>query len=318
MYPLELVRTCREELATKASLEHYGTEIAAGDLDRVRAALGFDRIDLWGLSYGTILGQVYMRRFPERVRSAVLVGAAPIDLKTPLYHAVGAQRTLDLLFYECQVEPLCSAAFPNLRREWNAVHKGPFAEAFRRLLEVATLQREVPLIIHRAAAGDFEPFLSRVQDGPSIFAEGLYLTVACSEGSSRIRPEDIHRSTAGTFLGDHRVREERAACAEWPSPPAPEHFFEHPAVDVPMLILSGEMDHVTPPRFAADLCGRLPRCRLISIPGLGHGPWDLEMWINGDCFDRIALDFYATPVPHAVDASCVGTMAPPSFSLPAS
>jgi pimeloyl-ACP methyl ester carboxylesterase len=344
MYPLELVRACREELATKASLDHYGTEIAADDLDRVRAALGFDRIDLWGLSYGTILGQVYMRRFPERVRSAVLVGAAPIDLKTPLYHAAGAQRTLDLLFYECQVDPLCSAAFPNLRRQWNVVmerfesgpvevnrrdpgtgdtrtvqlQKGPFAEAFRRLLEVAALQREVPLIIHRAAAGDFEPFLSRVHDGPSIFAEGLYLTVACSEGSSRIRPEEIHRFTSDTFLGDHRVSEERAACAEWPSPAAPEHFFEHPAVGVPILVLSGEMDHVTPPRFAADICGRLPRCRLISIPGLGHGPWDLEMWTNGDCFDRIALDFYATPVPEAVDASCVGTMAPPSFSFPAS
>jgi pimeloyl-ACP methyl ester carboxylesterase len=341
MYPLELVRACRGELVRRASLDHYGTEIAAGDLDRVRAALGYDRIDLWGLSYGTILGQVYMRRFPERVRSAVLVGVAPVDLKTPLYHAAGAQRVLDLLIYECQMDPACNAAFPDLRREWNAVmdrfekgpvqvtrrdpstgktrrvdlHRGPFAEAFRTLLGVTALQREVPLIIHRAAAGDFEPFLSHVQDGPSPFAEGLYLTVACSQGSPRIRPDEIHRFTSGTFLGDYRVREERAACAEWPSSPASERFFEGASADIPVLIMSGEMDHVTPPRFAADLCGRLPRCRMVSVPHLGHGPFDLELWANGDCFDRLALDFFASPVPEALNASCVATMVPPPFNL---
>lgn len=342
MYPLEAVRACRQELVSRASLEHYGTEMVASDLDRVRAALGYDRIDLWGLSYGTILGQVYIRRFPERVRSAVLVGVAPLDLKTPLYHAAGAQRTLDLLFYECQMDPDCNAAFPDLRREWNVVmhrfengpvlvtrrdpeaddarrvelHKGPFAEALRNLLAVTALQREVPLIIHRAAAGDFEPFLSQVRGGPSIFAEGLYLTVACSQGSSRIQPGEIHRFTSGTFLGDYRVREESAACAEWPSPPAPEHFFEDATVDIPILIISGDMDHVTPPRFAAGLCGRLPQCRMVSIPHLGHGPFDLEMWTNGDCFNRLTLDFYANPVPEALETSCVPTMAPPPFALP--
>ncbi|HEV7501049.1 MAG TPA: alpha/beta fold hydrolase, partial [Vicinamibacteria bacterium] len=93
--PVDEVAGCRHKLEANADLRMYSTEIAAADLDRVRAALGYDRIDLWALSYGTRLAQVYLRSFGARVRSAVLVGFAPLDYKAPLFHAVAAQRVLD-------------------------------------------------------------------------------------------------------------------------------------------------------------------------------------------------------------------------------
>src|SRR4051812_38177409 len=82
--PVELVAECRRELETRADLAMYSTEQAAADLDRVRAALGYDRVDLWALSYGTRLAQVYMKHFGARVHAGVLVGFAPLDYKAPL------------------------------------------------------------------------------------------------------------------------------------------------------------------------------------------------------------------------------------------
>jgi pimeloyl-ACP methyl ester carboxylesterase len=342
MYPLEHVRACHAELALRADLDRYGTDVAVGDLDRVREALGYDQIDLWGLSYGTILGQAYLRRFPHRVRSAVFMGVARLDFKTPLYHAASAQRALDLVFYECQMDAACRTAYPGLRSDWQIIlqrldegpvwlsrdgtvsgeaqtveiRRGPFAEAFRGLLGVTTMQRQIPLVIDRAAAGDFEPFLSRLPQGTSPFSLGLYLSVACSEGTLHIAPEDIHPLTAGTFLSDYRVNEERAACAEWPATIVTLDSSEVAAAEVPVLILSGEMDHVTPPRFAAELCAGLPLCRMITIPHLAHGPFDLDEWGNGDCLDQLAIDFFANPVPSVLDDSCVATMVPPPFTLP--
>jgi pimeloyl-ACP methyl ester carboxylesterase len=342
VYPLDLVRACRDELADVADLDHYGSEIAAADIDQVREALGAEQLDLWALSYGTILGQTYLRLYPHRVRSAVFVGVAPLDLKSPLHHAASAQRALDLVLSECQLDAACNRAHPDLRDEWQTLlrrfdegpirvsrvngdtdradpfklHKGPFAESFRNLLSVTTSQREVPWIIHRAAAGDFEPFLSRLPQGESPYALGLYLSVSCSQGASRIRPDEIDRFTTGTFLGDYRVMEERAACAEWPTAPAAESFFETPTADVPILVISGEVDHVTPPRFARDLCSSLPSCRMVLVPSLAHVPFDLDNWTNGVCLERLVIEFFADPDSNALDIACVSSMIPPPFALP--
>ena len=344
MYELGAVRSCRAELERGADLTAYGSEAAASDLDRVRSALGYPRIDLWALSYGTQLAQVYLKRFPAHVRSAVLVGVAPLDLKAPLYHAAAAQRVLDLVFHDCQMDPGCSAAYPDLRSEWRRVleqldrqpvrvrspragrdadtvveiRRGPFAEGLRNLLTTTSAQRRIPFVVHRAAAGDFAPFLAMLPHGPSAVAEGLYLSATCTEGTARVQPGEIAGLTAGTFLGDYRLRRQQAACAEWPRYAVPEDFFVAPATRVPVLVVSGAMDHVTPPRFAEELCGALPGCRLLSVPGLGHAPFDLNNWQGGDCLDRLMNAFYARPDPAALDASCVYRMRPPAFKLPPS
>ena len=82
------------------------------DLDDVRAWLGYERINLFGLSYGTRAVLVYMRQHPDRVRSAILMGVAPTYLKMPLYHARAARRAMDLLLEECAGDAACHQAFP--------------------------------------------------------------------------------------------------------------------------------------------------------------------------------------------------------------
>src|SRR5260370_25223064 len=64
-----------------------------------------------------------MRRHPEHVRSAVLRGIVPTNMRTPLYYARDTQRALKLLFAECKADPACRAAYPDLEAQWQAVEE---------------------------------------------------------------------------------------------------------------------------------------------------------------------------------------------------
>src|SRR5947208_10720894 len=121
MYPVEYVRAMRHALEQRADLTQYTTSIAMDDLDDVRAWLGYDRINLFGLSYGTRAALVYLRQHPEHVRTIMLFGIAPTYLRMPMYHAQSAQRAMDLLLKECEQDHACHAAFPQIREDWKKV-----------------------------------------------------------------------------------------------------------------------------------------------------------------------------------------------------
>jgi pimeloyl-ACP methyl ester carboxylesterase len=330
-YDLATVDACRTALEGHADLTQYSTENAAADLDDVRAALGHDRIDIWALSYGTELAQAYMKRFPSHVRAAVLVGFVPLDLRQPLFHAINAQRVLDRLFYECARDAACNQKYPRLRNEWAGVlqrldsgpvgvnakgqtiqlRRGPFGELVRNMLGTTNGQRDLPALIHAAAAGDFTGFVATESGAGAPVAEGLYLSVVCSEAQPRI-PSDVTPFTAGTFLGSYRVDQERAACAHWPRHAVAPSFYQPPTDNgIPTLVLSGSMDHVATPDWAWEYCRTRKACTFVSIPEMGHGPFDLDRWTEGGCFDRIATGFLANPA--HTDSSCVATMRPPAF-----
>jgi len=119
MLPVDAVRACRAKLDADPAL--YTTPIAMDDLDEVRAALGYDQINLYGSSYGSRAALVYMRRHPDHVRSVILRGVVPTNMKVPLYYARDSQRALDLLFTECKADPSCHGAYPDLERQWQEV-----------------------------------------------------------------------------------------------------------------------------------------------------------------------------------------------------
>ena len=188
MYPVEYVKNCRRELEQKADLTQYTTPVAMDDLDDVRAWLGYERINLFGLSYGTRAALVYMRQHPERVRTAFLVGVTPTYHNVPLHHARDGQRALNLLLNECAADSKCNKAFPNIKKELmellSSLGRQPaqakyvlpetgkevtvtirpevFAEKLRSALYMPPGARKLPFIIHRAAQGDLAPFLGMV------------------------------------------------------------------------------------------------------------------------------------------------------------
>ena len=194
------------------------------------------------------------------MRAAVLIGAAPMDLKAPLQHARNAEDALRLIFADCAADAACNAAYPSLVDEWDAVlarfnagpipmataagdisvERGPFAEALRAQLTIESGQRNIPRLIHAAAQGDFAPYLEAVgPGGSSPFAEGQYLSIECTEGTARFAPAEVAPAVAGTFLGRYRVDEQIGACSLWPSSDIPEDYFKPVASVVPTLFFSG-------------------------------------------------------------------------------
>ena len=338
MFPVDYVKEMRHALEKRADLTKYTTSIAMDDLDDVRTWLGYDRINLFGGSYGTQAALVYMRRHPDHVRSAILLAVAPTDLKMPLHHSESAARAMDLLLSECEQDSACHAAFPQIRDDWNNVlaqlekqparveyfppgksaptiveiQRGVFAEKIRTWMYRRDQAARVPMIVHHAANGDFVPFLQQAvaPSIPDFVADGMYLSVTCAEDVPFINREEAAQLTAGNPFGNYRVFQQTRACGMWPRGEIPTDFLEPVSSNAPVLIFSGNMDPVTPPKYGEEVAKHLRNSRHIIIAEAGHGDDGLK---DPGCVDRIAIEFLGKGDAKDLDASCVEGMAPPPF-----
>jgi pimeloyl-ACP methyl ester carboxylesterase len=338
MYPIDYVREMRRMLEQRVDLTKYTTSIAMDDLDDVRAWLGYDGINLFGASYGTRAALVYMRQHPEHVRSAILLGVAPTDLKMPLHHAEAGARAMDLLLGECEKDAACHAAFPQIRDDWKnvltqlekkparveysppnnaapttvGIQRGVFAEKIRTWMYGRDKAARIPSIVHLAAGGDFAPFLQQAI-GPSIpdfVADGMYLSVTCAEDVPFINQEEAAKLAADNPFGNYRVFQQTRACGMWPRGEIPTGFLEPVSSNAPVLIFSGNMDPVTPPKYGEEVARHLPNSRHVVIPEAGHGVDGLR---DAGCIDRIAVEFLDKGDAKNLDVSCIERMAPPPF-----
>src|SRR5438094_3339955 len=339
MYPVEYVRAMRHALEQRADLTQYTTSIAMDDLDDVRAWLGYDRINLFGLSYATRAALVYLRQHPEHVRSAILLAVAPTDLKMPLHHAESGARAMDLLLNECERDPTCHPAFPQILADWMnvlaqwekqlarvessppdksaqttvAIRREVFGEKIRSWMYGPDKAARIPLIVHHAAGGDFAPFLKEAI-GPSIpdfVADGMYLSVTCAEDVPCIDPAEAANLTAGSPFGDYRVFQQTRACSMWPRGEIPTDFLEPVRSNAPVLIFSGNMDPVTPPEYGEEVAKYLPNSRHVIISHAGHG---VDGLTDPGCIDRIAIEFLDRGDAKNLDVSCIRGMKPPPFA----
>jgi pimeloyl-ACP methyl ester carboxylesterase len=338
MFPVDYVKEMRHALEQRADLTKYTTSIAMDDLDDVRARLGYDRINLFGVSYGTQAALVYMRQHPQHVRSAILVGVAPTDLKMPLHHSESGARTMDLLLGECERDAACNAAFPQIRDDWkNAlaqlekqparveysspgkaaattveIQRGVFAEKIRTWMYDRDKAARIPLIVHHAANGDFAPFFKQAiaPSIPDFVADGMYLSVTCAEDVPFINQEEAARLNANNPFGNYRVFQQTRACGMWPRGEIPTDFLEPVRSNAPVLIFSGNLDPVTPPKYGEEVARHLPNSRHVIIPEAGHGVDGLK---DPGCVDRTAVEFLDKGDAKNLDISCVERMSPPPF-----
>lgn len=335
LFPADKVRQCREKLEQTSNLALYTTPIAMDDLDEVRAALGYDKINLVAASYGTIAALVYMRQHSDHLRSVFLLGVANTNIRQPLPFAAGAQQAMELLFRDCAADKACRDSFPNLKMEFAAVlarfdrgpvtakllnlttrqeqevsiARGNFVERIRLLLYTTTFARFIPLIIHQAFAGNYLPFETlAVRYNPgSILARGMYMTVTCSESVPFINRQDIVNQTRGTFVGDYRVRVHIAACKEWPVGSVPRSYIDPVKSDIPVLMISGELDASTPPWLGKEALKTLPNGRQVSIRYYGHQ-------VDSPCIWHVLEDFVSRGSAKDVDTNCTREIRRPPFA----
>ena len=337
MFNPEMFRSCLEELNQKYDLTQYSTPSAVDDFNEVRQALGYEKINLIGGSYGTRVALIYMRRHPETVRTSILQGVASMSFTNPLYHARGAQDAIKSLFEQCDSEPACREAFPNLEEEfWTVLErleKSPrntevkhpatgeqvpvkltlsaFSESVRAMLYSPYLRVTIPQYVHEAFLGNYTPIAQFVVMSERAYRKGLsyglLLCVTCAEDIDRIDPKDIPSETKGTFFGDERVRTQMACCDFWPRSKLPENFAAPVKVDIPVLLLSGMYDPVTPPRWGTETARHLSRSLHVIYPG-AHSFFE-------DCLQIIMREFLEEGSVERVDTSCVKAMKLPSIKI---
>ena len=336
LFPKPRIDACRAALERKADLRFYTTPLIVQDFDAVRRALGYRTVNLWGVSWGTRVEYLWLRMHPETVRSAILEGTAPVSFLNPLPHARSAQNAIDSLFAECQRQPACHAGFPNVRAELDSViarlearpvtvHIGgaggapattapltraEFAEALREMTYSPPRSTRVPLLVHRAFEGEYDDFAAAAvrsnRQLRSAIRFGFLLAITCTEDVSRIDPLTIERETAGTYLGDTRVREQMAACRDWPRGALDKNYGDPVRSSVPVFLLSGTVDPVAPARFTAEAAHYLPNSIHVVAPG-GHVPF-------GPCIDSMERAFLEKADARAVDTRCVADMRLPAFA----
>lgn len=324
----ETAGECRKELEKRADLTLYTTPIAMGDLDEVRDALGYERINLFGGSYGTRAALVYLRQFPRRVRSVALMGAVPTYFDMPFSYSRSAQHAMDRLLLDCAADRGCNEAFPNLRAEFKQVLgtllKGPVkvtlqnratgkpeevelsygvaVERIRFLLYSGQTSSRLPLLIHKAAHNDFAPLAREAaatgEALNSLIYTGMFFSVTCAEDVPFIDQRKIPQEIANTFLKDVRLRTQIRACRDWPRAELPAGYRDPVRSDAPVLILSGEVDPVTPARWGDEVARHLPNSLHAVNPNGGHSDF-------GDCAANLVGDFIKSASVKGLDPSCM-------------
>jgi pimeloyl-ACP methyl ester carboxylesterase len=332
----DLVSQCLREVEKTADPRYYTTTVAVADLEAVRQALGAPKFDLIGISYGTRMAQQYAAAHPAAVRSIVLDSVAPNSLVLGETFASDLARALKLQSDACAKTPACRKAFGDWRKTLLDLHAKLAANpvkdvAFRdprtsqpatRTVNGDTLAELVhlfaynaeasallPLTVAQAVKGNFVPLLGQSQLGRADLSgnmdAGMQLSVMCTEDAPFLkpRPED-----ADTLLGIRPIERIQALCSVWPHGTMPKDFHHPFQSSIPTLILSGERDPVTPPRFAREVLKGLSNGRVLSLKGMGHG----ELTIG--CMPKVVGQFIEDPDPKKLDATCLDRIGPvPAF-----
>ena len=323
-------RHCLATVSTHADPRYYTTGMALRDLEAVRQALGAPQFDLVGVSYGTRVAQQYLKAYPRGVRSVLLDSAVPNDQVLGSEFALNLDASLRAQFALCTQTPACANAFADpwlsLRALHDALQAQPQEVAYRDPVDntrkqmrldghvLAMLARMyayapetaalLPLTVAQARKGDYAPLVGQVQmllrELQELGENAMQLSVICSEDADRLQPQP---QDADSLLGSAMVDAFRAQCAIWPHGARADDFAAPASGDTPVLLLAGEFDPVTPPRYAQAIAKTLPNARVLVASGQGHSV------MGRGCLPRLAAEFVDKLQPARLDAGCIADFA---------
>ncbi|MDH3939831.1 MAG: alpha/beta hydrolase [Xanthomonadales bacterium] len=316
---------------------YYTTTIAMHDIDAAREALGYETVNLYGGSYGTRAAQVYLRLYPERVRSVVLDGVVPQTLALGTEHAKKLDQAIYRVLAACDEDVLCGESFPDttgkligLIRELDQnpvdvtvqhpTTGEPFDLTFNRevlstslrfLTYSADTQAMLPLLIHEAATEQrFDRLASQMLIAATglqqSISQGMEMSVMCSEDYPLYPPEPEPNEY---LLGDIMEKAVGIQCGIWPRGPVPDNFHEPVGGDVPVLLLSGELDPVTPPEYADQVAVHFTSSRHLVAPGQGH------IATTRGCMGKIVSEFVIEGSADDLETDCMSNLQPTPFFI---
>jgi pimeloyl-ACP methyl ester carboxylesterase len=342
---LEAIEACSQSLSAVADLEAYHTAENAADVRDLRRALGYEEVNLWGVSYGTRLALDVMRDYPEGVRTVVLDSVYPPDVDLYLGAPANADRAFNVFFDACAADERCSTAFPDLRvvfsetvdqlnqepanievvnsltgERYDTVLDGDdLMGLLFQLLYEADVIPSLPKLIYDASGGNYD-LIALVYGAllaqQEVTSHGMYFSVQCHDEFAFNSLEQFetavtdHSDLAQLFEDSMVGKLGFLVCEFWGAGQAEAIENEPVTSDIPTLILAGEYDPITPPAWGQQAAKTLENSYFFEYPGLGHAAT-----LSGDCPREMMMAFVDDPA-KAPDDVCLAAMGPPQWIVP--
>jgi pimeloyl-ACP methyl ester carboxylesterase len=333
------LRTCLQTLGWDP--RPYTTAWAMDDLDDVRAALGYQQINLYGISYGATAAQVYLQRYPSHVRTVLLESGTALGV--PIYERFPAasQHALDLLFARCATDRACHAAYPDPAADLRAVtarlDRGPvdtnvtdpatgqpvrlarqgLGQFLLGLLSDSQTAAVLPRLLHSAARGDWADVFAAVPRPPTSDAAPTWqlmnLTINCHEPEERLRQAETEAAAAGSFLSYADMQSmvnPGGVCAAVPAPPPGAIHGPLSPSPVPMLLINGAADPKDPPVNVADASLAYPNSLALTVPTQAH-----DYHEDPSCRDGLFAAFIERAATTGLPAQCLMQRPAPPFDI---
>ena len=332
---------CRDALSKNADLRMFTTSIAVRDLDKVRQALGYEHINLYGTSYGTRVAQHYARRFPKSTRTVILDGVVNPEVVLGPAIAIDAERALERILARCARDADCARAFTDPAADYRTLRAQLTAKPVKSMVSDAATGRPIhfdftsrhlsavlrfasynddqaallPLSLHLATheenftplASQFRVFANSLQ---AAFAYGMYNSVACSEDAPLIDTTKLDLvALEATHMGAEQVQQLVEACKEWPRGVVDADLHSPFKSEAAALLLSGADDPVTPPPYAAAAQRAFADSKHVIVAGHGHGQ------LSAPCVDRIIANFVSAGTARGLDTACIDKLKPMPFFI---
>jgi pimeloyl-ACP methyl ester carboxylesterase len=332
---------CRDALSKTSDLRMYTTSVAVRDLDTVRRALGYERINLFGNSYGTRVAQHYARRYPKSTRTVILDGVVNPEVVLGPAIAVDAERALERILARCSKDAACAKAFTDPAADYRGLRAQLAAKPVSTMVSDAATGRPInfdfttrhlsavlrfasynddgaallPLSLHLAMhEGNFTPLASQFRvfadSLEAAFAYGMHNSVACSEDAPLIDSSKLDLPALNvTHMGAEQVKQLIESCKDWPKGVVDADLHASLKSDAAALLLSGADDPVTPPEYAALAQRAFADSKHVIIAGHGHGQF------GAPCVDRVIEQFVSAGTARGLDASCTARLKPMPFFI---
>lgn len=325
---IEYTEQCLEQLPYDPRF--FTTSVAVRDIEAVREALGYPSLNLYGVSYGSRVAQHFARRYPTSTRTVVIDGVVPPQISLGPEIATESQKAVDKILARCQEDDACNERFPDVDQTFARIvdqlkrspvsiqvpdpstgrlhdldfGTGELATAIRLLAYHPNSIALIPLLVNEAGDGNFVPLgsqfmMTMIAMGDAL-ALGMHNAVMCTEDVPFYDPDAIdYEGLEASYMGLFQLEALQAICSVWPAGPIDDGFKTPLDTDIPVLLLSGDADPITPPRYADMALVDLANATHLVGKNQGHGQ------VSVGCTPRLIADFIETADPLALDASCL-------------
>ncbi|WP_417762472.1 alpha/beta fold hydrolase [Shewanella sp.] len=329
-------RECKAAL--DADVTQYGSEQALDDFEVVRQHLGYEKLHLYGVSYGTRMAQLYMRKYPQALKTVTLDGVVPMS-QSVLAIGSAIARAQELVFEDCEQDKSCRQTYPKLRQDFEQIQqsleeypvmekvhhpvtgktalltltRNKFLGSLRLALYSPAVRSLLPFAIHQAYRKNYQPILGllAMQDGSMDMAMGMHAAVVCGEDWPRLTAS-LRQQAEQSVMGQEMLKALDASCPIWDIPPVSKAFAAPISSDIPTLLLSGEKDPATPPKWAEMAMQKMSKARHLVSPYATHNV------AAQSCAGELIAKLIETDDTNAIDGECLQKDVRRSFYLNAS